>query len=69
MKKALNFILLSAGIILALTGCQKGTEAENSDRIVRFSASTGVGRGRQDRHLERQRDGSSRGDPENCGEQ
>ena len=42
MKKALNFILLSAGIILSLTGCQKGTEAENSDRIVRFSASTGV---------------------------
>ncbi len=42
MKKALNFILLSAGIVLSLSACQKGTEAENSDRIVRFSASTGV---------------------------
>ena len=40
MKKITNIILLSAGILLSLTGCQKGNEAENSDGAVRFSAST-----------------------------
>ena len=40
MRKITNIILLSAGILLSLTGCQKGNEAENSDGAVRFSAST-----------------------------
>ncbi|MBR2210326.1 MAG: fimbrillin family protein [Bacteroidales bacterium] len=42
MKKFTNIILLSAGILLSLTGCQKGPEINNdSDNLVRFSASTG----------------------------
>ena len=43
MKKIANIVLLSAGILLSLTGCQKGSEINNdSDNLVRFSASTGV---------------------------
>ncbi len=43
MKKIANIILLSAGILLSLTGCQKGSEINNdSDNLVRFIASTGV---------------------------
>ena len=40
MRRITNIILLSAGILLSLTGCQKGTVTENSDGAVRFSAST-----------------------------
>ena len=42
MKKITNIILLSAGILLSLTGCQKGNDVENAGRLVRFSASTGA---------------------------
>ena len=43
MKKIANIVLLSAGILLSLTGCQKGSEINNdSDNLVRFSASTGT---------------------------
>ena len=41
MKKITNIILLSAGLLLSMTACQKGTDEQNSDRLVRFSASTG----------------------------
>ena len=42
MKKIANIVLLSAGILLSMTGCQKGSEINNdSDNLVRFSASTG----------------------------
>ena len=41
MKKITSIALLTAGILLSLTGCQKGTGVDNSDKIVRFSASTG----------------------------
>lgn len=42
MKKIANIILLSAGILLSLAGCQKGSETNHdNDRIVRFSASAG----------------------------
>lgn len=41
MRKITNIILLSAGILLSMTGCQKGNEPQNSsDRAVRFGAST-----------------------------
>lgn len=42
MKRITSIILLSAGILLSLSGCQKGPEAEYSGRLVRFSASTGA---------------------------
>ena len=43
MKKIANIVLLSAGILLSLTGCQKGSEINNaSDNLVIFSASTGT---------------------------
>ena len=43
MKQILNIVLLSAGILLSMTGCQKGTEINNdSDNLVRFSAVTGT---------------------------
>lgn len=42
MKKITSIVLLTAGILLSLTGCQKGTEVDNSGKLVRFSASTGV---------------------------
>ena len=43
MKKIANIVLLSAGILLSMTGCQKGTEVNNdSDNLVRFSAVTGT---------------------------
>ena len=41
MKKITNIFLLSAGILLSLTGCQKGTDIENSGNAVSFSVSTG----------------------------
>ena len=41
MKQFTNIVLLSAGILLSLTGCQKGTGVENAGKNVRFSASTG----------------------------
>ena len=41
MRRITNIILLSAGVLLSLTGCQKGNEPQNSsDRAVRFGAST-----------------------------
>jgi len=41
MRKITSIILLSAGVLLSLTGCQKGNETnENSNGAVRFSAST-----------------------------
>ena len=41
MKQFSSIVLLSAGILLSLTGCQKGTGVENTGKNVRFSASTG----------------------------
>ena len=42
MKQIANILLLSAGILLSLTGCQKGPEINNdSDNLVRFTATTG----------------------------
>ena len=41
MKQFTNIVLLSAGILLSLTGCQKGTGVENAGKNVRLSASTG----------------------------
>ena len=41
MKRITNILLLSAGILLSLTGCQKGNEVENTGNLVRFSAKTG----------------------------
>lgn len=41
MKPFTNIVLLSAGILLSLTGCQKGTGVENAGKKARFSASTG----------------------------
>ena len=41
MRRITNIILLSAGVLLSLTGCQKGNEPQNSsDRAVRFGAGT-----------------------------
>ena len=40
MRRITNIILLSAGVLLSLTGCQKGSVTENSDGAVRFSGST-----------------------------
>lgn len=41
MRKITNIILLSAGVLLSLTGCQKGNETnENANGAVRFNAST-----------------------------
>lgn len=43
MKKTTSLFLLSAGILLSLAGCQKGTETNgNEGRAVRFGAVTGV---------------------------
>ena len=43
MKQIANIVLLSAGILLSLTGCQKGSEIDNaSGNLVVFSASTGT---------------------------
>ena len=43
MKNFTNIILLSAGILLSLTGCQKGTGTnEGNGKLVRFSMSTGT---------------------------
>ena len=41
MKQFTNIALLSAGILLSLTGCQKGPGADNADKKARFSATTG----------------------------
>ena len=41
MKQFTNIVLLSAGILLSLTGCQKGNGVENAGNHVRFNASTG----------------------------
>lgn len=40
MRKT-NILLLSAGILLALAGCQKGTETEGTGEFVRFGAAAG----------------------------
>jgi len=40
MRKT-NILLLSAGILLALAGCQKGTETEGMGEFVRFGAAAG----------------------------
>lgn len=44
MKRIINIVLLSAGILLSLTGCQKGSETNETGngKLVRFSMSTGV---------------------------
>ena len=41
MKQLTNIVLLSAGILLSLTGCQKGTGIDNAGKKAQFSASTG----------------------------
>ena len=41
MRQFTDIILLSAGILLSLTGCQKGTGVDNAGKKARFSASTG----------------------------
>lgn len=41
MKQFTHIALLSAGILLSLTGCQKGTGVDNAGKKARFSASTG----------------------------
>ena len=40
MRKT-NVLLLSAGILLSLAGCQKGTETEGTGEFVRFGAAAG----------------------------
>lgn len=40
MRKT-NILLLSAGILLALAGCQKGTDTEETGEFVRFGAAAG----------------------------
>ncbi len=42
MKRITGFVLLMAGILLSLTGCQKGNEIDKSGNAVRFGVSTGV---------------------------
>lgn len=42
MRRITNIILLSAGVLLSLTGCQKGNETADSNGAVRFSAKTNV---------------------------
>ena len=41
MRQFTDIILLSAGLLLSLTGCQKGTGVDNAGKKARFSASTG----------------------------
>ena len=42
MRRITSILLLSAGILLSLAGCQKGTTSDNSDSVIKFGASTGA---------------------------
>lgn len=42
MKRILPILLLSAGIVLSMAGCQKGTPSEYSGKTIQFGALTGA---------------------------
>lgn len=42
MKNISKIILLGAGILLSLTGCQKGNETENGEKAVNFNILSGM---------------------------
>ena len=42
MRRITSILLLSAGILLSLVGCQKGTTSDNSGNVIKFGASTGA---------------------------
>lgn len=42
MRRITSILLLGAGIILSLAGCQKGTTSDNSGKTIKFGALTGA---------------------------
>ena len=42
MRRITSILLLGAGIILSLVGCQKGTTSDNSGKTIKFGALTGA---------------------------
>ena len=42
MRKITSILLLGAGILLSLAGCQKGTTSDNEGKLIQFGARTGA---------------------------
>ena len=42
MKRITSILLLGAGILLSLVGCQKGTTSDDAGKAIRFGAKTGA---------------------------